>query len=39
MEELRHHLYDADDSVFLTAADHQPTATLWKNLILIGVSQ
>lgn len=39
MEELRHHLYDADDSVFLTTADHQPTATLWKNLVLIGASQ
>jgi hypothetical protein len=39
MEELRRILYDADDSVFVTVADHQPTATLWKNLILMGVNQ
>ena len=39
MEELRRILYDADDSVFVTVADHQPTATLWKNLILMGVTQ
>ena len=39
MEELRRHLYDADASVFITVTDHQPTATLWKNLVLIGASQ
>lgn len=39
MEELRRHLYDADESVFMTSADHQPTETLWKNLVLIGASQ
>jgi hypothetical protein len=39
MEELRRLLFDADDSVFVRVADHQPTATLWKNLILIGVTQ
>ena len=39
MEKLRRHLYDADASVFVTVADHQPTATLWKNLVLIGASQ
>jgi len=39
MEALRRLLYDADDSVFVTVADHQPTATLWKNLILMGATQ
>ena len=39
MEEIRRHIYDADASVFVTVADHQPTATLWKNLVLIGASQ
>lgn len=39
MEELRRHLYDADESIFVTVADHQPTATLWKNLVLIGAIQ
>lgn len=39
MEEIRRHIYDADASVFVAAADHQPTATLWKNLVLIGASQ
>jgi hypothetical protein len=39
MEELRRHLYDADSSVFVTVANHQPTETLWKNLVLIGATQ
>lgn len=39
MEELRHHLYEVDDSVFVTVADHKPTETLWKNLVLIGGTQ
>ena len=39
MGELRRHLYDADAAVFITAADNQPTATLWKNLVLIGANQ
>lgn len=39
LEELRRHLYDADASVFVTVADNQPTATLWKNLVIIGANQ
>ncbi len=39
LETLRRHLYDADSSVFVTAADHKPTETLWKNLVLIGATQ
>jgi hypothetical protein len=39
METLRRHLYDADPSVFVTVADHKPTETLWKNLVLIGATQ
>jgi hypothetical protein len=39
MEVLRRHLYDADPSIFITTVDHQPTATLWKNLVLVGATQ
>jgi len=41
LEELRHCLYDVDDSIFVTAdaSPHEPTATLWKNLVLIGLNQ
>lgn len=39
LEELRRHLYEVDDSVFVTATDHKPTDTLWKNLVLIGATQ
>jgi len=39
METLRRLLYDSDSSIFVTATDHQPTATLWKNLVLIGAMQ
>jgi hypothetical protein len=41
LEELRHCLYDADDSIFVTADAnlHEPTATLWKNLVLIGLNR
>jgi len=39
MEVLRRHLYDEDPSIFITTVNHQPTATLWRNLVLVGASQ
>jgi len=39
LEALRRHLYDADSSIFFIVADHPPTETLWKNLVLIGTNQ
>ena len=40
VEKMRAHLYDAEPTIFVTATfDHPPTATLWKNLVLIGASQ
>lgn len=40
VEKMRSYLYDAEPSIFETAViDHPPTATLWKNLVLIGASQ